>query len=162
MKTLNILLICILAFSATHAQVSKNSELFLTLKTQDSLLFEKGFNQCDMPYLESVVHKDIIFYHDQSGIQDRAIFFDNVKKYICGGASKPIRKVDEQSLQVFPMNANSKLYGAIQTGTHRFYRREAGKADIPTSTAKFTHLYLLENGKWRLKEVLSYDHQETH
>jgi hypothetical protein len=162
MKLLSFLIACTISFSVAHAQVAKNSELFRILKTQDSLLFEKGFNQCDIPYLESVIHKDIIFYHDQGGIQDHAKFFDAIKQNICNGnGPKPIRKVDEQSLEVFPMKDNGKLYGAIQTGTHRFFRRETGKADTPTSTAKFTHLYILENGKWMLKEVLSYDHQEV-
>jgi hypothetical protein len=162
MKSLLILATCLLSFATINAQVSKTSELFRTLKTQDSLLFEKGFNQCDLSYLETVIHKDLIFYHDQGGIQDRAKFFDAVKRNICvTNGPKPIRKVDEHSLEVFPMYDNGKLYGVIQKGEHRFYLREAGKEDRMTSTAKFTHLYLLENGKWLLKEVLSYDHQEA-
>jgi hypothetical protein len=40
-----------------------------------------------------------------------------------------------------------------------FYIREKGKPDQHTSSARFTHLYLLDNGNWLLKEVLSYDHQ---
>lgn len=153
---------CLLSVEPATAQEAKNSELFLALKKQDSLLFEKGFNQCDLIYLDSVIHKDINFYHDQGGIQNRALFFEAVKKNICAGAGpKPVRKADPESLAVFPMYSNGKLYGAIQHGTHRFYLREPGKADIPTSTARFTHLYLLENGKWMLKEVLSYNHRES-
>jgi len=162
MKPVIITIACLLTLFTADAQEARNSELFLTLKKQDSLLFEKGFNQCDMSYLESVIHKDLIFYHDQGGTQDKTKFFDAIKKNICNGTGpKPIRKVDEQSLEVFPMNSNGKLYGAIQTGTHRFFHREPGKADVSTSTARFTHLYLLENGKWMLKEVLSYDHKEV-
>jgi hypothetical protein len=162
MKPAVVFIAWLFAVSCADAQEARTSELFLTLKKQDSLLFEKGFNQCDIPYLESVIHKDLIFYHDQGGIQDRTKFFEAIKNNICNGTGpKPIRKVDEQSLEVFPMNSNGKLYGAIQTGTHRFYHREPGKADTPTSMARFTHLYLLVDGKWMLKEVLSYDHQEV-
>ena len=72
---------------------------------------------------------------------------------------KPIRKVDAESLEVFPMSSDGKLYGAIQTGIHHFYLRENGKADLWTSTAKFTHLWIRDLEGWKLKEVFSYDHQ---
>lgn len=144
-----------------NAQVSKTSELFLTLKKQDSLFFDRAFNKCDLEYLDKAVHKDIVFYHDQGGAQDKEKFMTAVKNNICSGTgSKPIRKVDEKSLEVFPLYNNGVLYGVIQTGVHNFYRREPNKPDVHTSIAKFTHVYLLENGNWILKEVLSYDHKE--
>lgn len=142
-------------------QVAKNSALFLTLKKQDSIFFERSFNLCDLQYVKNAVHKDLMFYHDRSGIQNRAIFLANTKKYICGDTiRKPIRKVEEESLEVFPMYNNAILYGAIQTGIHDFYIREKNKPDVHTSRAKFTHLYLFENGKWLLKEVFSFDHND--
>ena len=60
------------------------------------------------------------------------------------------------------MHNNGVLFGAIQSGIHDFYIREKGTADFHTSRAKFTHLYLLENGNWLLKEVLSFDHNNPH
>jgi len=141
-------------------QVSKDAELFKTLKIQDSVFFERGFNQCDIEYLENVVADDLKFYHDQSGFQDRKLFFENTRKYICGSSDqKPIRKVEESSLVVYPLYNNGKLYGAIQHGEHHFYIREKGKEDVYTSSARFTHVWLLENGVWKLSEVLSYDHR---
>jgi peptidoglycan hydrolase CwlO-like protein len=70
-----------------------------------------------------------------------------------------IRKVIEESLEVYPMYNEGVIYGAVQTGIHDFYIRESNKADIKTSTAKFIHLYLLVNGNWLLKEVISFDHK---
>ena len=141
-------------------QVSKNSEIFLTLKKQDSIFFERSFNLCDMDYLKSAIHKDLIFYHDQAGIQNRESFLENTKNNICSDFNKkPIRKVKEESLEVYPMYNDGVIYGAIQTGIHDFYIRESNKADIKTSSAKFIHLYLLINGDWLLKEVLSFDHK---
>ena len=103
------------------------------------------------------------FYHDQGGFQDKTKFLENTANNICGsGDKKPIRKVDAESLEVFPMNSGGKLYGAIQTGIHHFYLRENGKEDLWTSTAKFTHLWILEEETWKLKEVLSYDHQSDY
>ena len=143
------------------AQVHKDSELFRTLKTQDSLFFERSFNQCDTNYLKSAVHPDLVFYHDQGGIQDRQVFLERVKQNLCSDPNnKPIRKVEVESLEVFPMYDKNVLYGVIQTGNHNFYRRQPGKQDVHTSKAKFIHLYLLINGKWLLKEVLSFDHQD--
>lgn len=143
------------------AQEAKNSELFLTLKKQDSIFFERAFNHCDFEYLNKTIHKDLIFFHDQSGIQNRNDFIENTKKYICSSPNqKPIRKVEENSLEVYPLYNNGKLYGAIQSGIHDFYIREPNKADVQTSRALFTHVWLLENGGWQLKEVLSFDHND--
>lgn len=142
------------------AQIAKNADLFLALKQQDSIFFERSFNLCDFDYLNNAVHKDLVFYHDKSGVQNKAIFLDNTKKYICGDTvRKPIRKVVAESLEVFPLYNNGVLYGAIQTGIHDFYISEKNKPDLYTNRAKFTHLYLLDSGKWMLKEVLSFDHQ---
>ena len=143
------------------AQVPKDSELFRTLKTQDSLFFERSFNQCDTNYLKSAVHPDLVFYHDQGGIQDRQVFLERVKQNLCSDPNnKPIRKVEVESLEVFPMYDKNVLYGVIQTGNHNFYRREPGKQDVHTSKAKFIHLYLLIHEQWLLKEVLSFDHKD--
>ena len=159
MKRLLIFIACCQS-SILFGQVSAESELFISLKAQDSIFFERGFNQCDFEYLESVVADDLRFYHDQSGVQDRKVFFENTKKYICGSnTQKPIRKVEESSLVVYPLYQNGNLYGAIQHGEHHFYIRENGKEDVYTSTAKFTHVWLLENELWKLSEVLSYDHR---
>lgn len=155
------LLVIVFAAGNINAQVAKSSALFLELKKQDSVFFERAFNRCDMEYLNKAVHKDLLFFHDQGGIQDKATFLENTKNNICSNPNyKPIRKVDESSLEVFPLYNDGKLYGAIQSGIHTFYIREPNKADTPTSKAKFTHVWLLENGNWLLKEVLSFDHHD--
>lgn len=147
-------------FSAI-AQTDKNSDLFIELEKQDSIFFERGFNQCDLDYLESHIAEDLKFYHDQSGFQDKNDFFENTQKYICSNSEqKPIRKVDTNSLEVFPLYNNGKIYGAIQKGVHHFYLREKGKEDVWTSMAKFTHIWIVDNQIWKLSEVLSYDHQD--
>ncbi|TDO93994.1 nuclear transport factor 2 family protein [Flavobacterium sp. 245] len=156
-----LLLLFVLNISATlFAQAAKDSELFLTLKKHDSIFFEKSFNQCDIAFLEKAIHPDLVFYHDQGGIQNKKTFLENVKKNICAkGSQKPIRKVKPESLEVYPLYSEGKLYGVVQTGIHDFYIREANKPDVFTSTAKFTHVYLLINKEWVLKEVLSFDHK---
>ncbi|MBE0663480.1 MAG: nuclear transport factor 2 family protein [Bacteroidales bacterium] len=160
MKQLIILILLLVSYTV-KAQVNRDSDLFRDLKTQDSAFFERGFNQCDLEYLNNKISDDLKFYHDQSGFQNKDAFFENVQKYICSDSEKkPVRKVDANSLEVFPLYNNGKLYGAIHTGIHHFYLRENGKEDVWTSTAKFTHVWVLENEIWKLSEVLSYDHQD--
>lgn len=137
----------------------KTSSLFQTLHEHDRHFFEQAFNQCNIEYLEKAIAKDFRMYHDKGGPQDRAQFLNNVKKNICANPNKkPIRKLEENSLQLFPLYNDNTLYGVIQTGVHHFYIREPNKNDVHTGTANFAHIYLLENGQWILKESLSYDH----
>jgi len=160
-KRLLTLIFTLLSICLSHAQVAKTSELFLQMKKQDSIFFERSFNLCDLDYLNKAVHKDLIFFHDQGGIQNRQDFLESVRKNICGNLNqKPIRKLTENSLEVFPLYKEGKLYGAIQNGVHDFYIREPNKADRHTNRARFTHVWLWENETWLLKEVLSYDHKE--
>lgn len=159
LRTATSLLLLTLSCAA-WGQVARDTELFKDLQAQDRTFFELGFNACDLEYLEAAVHPDLRFYHDQGGFQDRDAFFENTRKYICATPDrKPIRKVDAESLEVFPLHRDGVLYGAIQRGLHHFYLREAGKPDVHTSSARFTHVYVLEEGRWLLREVLSYDHQ---
>lgn len=149
-----------LATLSLRAQVATTDTLFLALQQQDSLLFERGFNRCDLAYLDRVISTDLRFFHDQSGIQDRDRFMDNTRKYICANAAqKPIRQLEAGSLVVFPLYEDGRLYGGIQHGIHHFYLREAGRADRWTSVARFTHVWLWRDGRWQLSEALSYDHR---
>lgn len=159
MRTL-VLAFAVCASASAVAQVAVESDLFQTMAAHDQTFFDRGFNQCDFDYLKEAVHPQLRFYHDQSGFQDYDAFFWNTRKYLCADPDrKPIRKVDADSLQVFPLYENGVLYGAIQMGSHRFYIREPGKEDVPTGIARFTNVYVLEGGRWLLKDVLSYDHR---
>lgn len=160
-KKLNIsIFILFFFFGNFKAQIDKNSPLFLELKNQDSLFFERGFNNCDIAYLEKSVDENLKFYHDRGGFQDKKLFLERTKQNICSNpAQKPIRKVIESSLEVFPLYNNGELYGAIQTGEHQFYIREKNKQDVLGGKAKFTSVWIKKNGNWILSDVLSYDHQ---
>lgn len=148
-------------FQNINAQINKNSELFLELKKQDSIFFERGFNRCDMEYLEKFVNNDLKFYHDNGGFQDKKLFLERTKENICSNPlKKPIRKVIPGSLEVFPLYDNGKLYGAIQSGEHEFYIREPNKKDVLGGRAKFTSVWTKKDGSWLMSEVLSYDHGE--
>ena len=152
-------LILFLSAGNLNAQIDKNSPLFLELKKQDSLFFERGFNNCDLAYLEKSVDENLKFYHDNGGFQDKKLFLERTKQNICGNPNqKPIRKVIESSVEVFPLYNNGELYGAIQTGEHQFFTREKNKKDVLGGEAKFTSVWTKKDGNWMISDVLSYDH----
>ncbi len=144
------------------SQVPPSAALFRTLKTQDSLLFDVGFNTCDITQFENLVSNDFEFYHDKSGITaTKADFIAGIRDGLCKMDYKARRELVENSLEVYPLENNGVLYGAIQTGSHRFYEVKDVKPDQLTSVAKFTHVWLLENGSWKLSRGLSYDHTSS-
>jgi len=159
-KKLSLLIFILFLFRGNlQAQIDKNLPLFLELKKQDSLFFERGFNLCDIGYLEKTMDDNLKFYHDNGGFQDKKLFLERTKQNICGNPNqKPIRKVVENSLEVFPLYNNGELYGAIQTGEHRFYIREKNKQDVLGGQAKFTSVWTKKDGNWIMSDVLSYDH----
>jgi hypothetical protein len=160
LRTLIFLSVMLASFNL-FPQVKRSAELFKTLRTNDSLLFNVGFNTCDITQFEKLVSDSFEFYHDKAGLtSSKSAFISSIKEGICKLPYKPIRKLVEESLEVYPLEKNGVLYGAIQMGKHCFYAVEKNKPEHLTSTAKFTHVWLIENGLWKLSRGLSYDHQE--
>jgi CubicO group peptidase (beta-lactamase class C family) len=153
-----LLLLTILA----NAQVGKSSELYKTIKEKDSLLFNIGFNNCDITQFKKLVSDNFEFYHDQGGITNsKSEFIQSIENGLCRLDYKPKRVLDIKSLEIFPLKKNGVLYGAIETGIHSFYAIEKKQEEYLTSIAKFTHLWILENGNWNLNKGLSYDHKDV-
>jgi len=159
-KTILSFLLSIFA-TLSYSQISESSELFLKLKTNDSLLFDVGFNTCDMKTSASLLTDDLEFYHDKGGVtSSKAQFLEIMNNGICKSDDFVSRRVlIEGSLKVFPMYDGKKLYGAIQEGMHKFFEKPKGKPEVEGSIARFTHLWLLQaDGTWKISRVLSYDH----
>lgn len=155
-------LLFLLAFSANaFGQAEKSSEIFKIIKEKDSLLFNVGFNTCDIVQFENLVSNKFEFYHDQAGItSSREAFISAVKNGLCKLTYKPRRELVENSMEVYALEENGILYGAIQNGVHNFYAKEDIKSEYLTSIAKFTHIWILENGDWKLAKGLSFDHKD--
>ena len=147
-------------FGIISAQVDTKSELFQTLKQKDSLIFQEGFNKCQLIPLENLLAVDLEFYHDKGGFQDKALFMQAMRENICGSPErKPIRKLSPNTLEVFPLYNNGELYGALQKGKHEFYIQEPNKELYQTGTALFTILWIKENEDWKAKRIFSYHHE---
>ncbi|WAC03247.1 nuclear transport factor 2 family protein [Lacinutrix neustonica] len=143
------------------AQASIKSELFITLKQSDSLLFNNGFNTCDIKPFETLIADDFEFYHDQSGVtSSKEVFIIGIKDGLCNAKNtiKSRRELVNGSLSVYPLYSKGVLYGAIQKGEHQFYESQEGQPEQKASLAKFTHLWIKTENNWQLKRVLSYDH----
>jgi hypothetical protein len=63
------------------------------------------------------------------------------------------RHLVKGSLEVYPI----KNYGAIETGSHTFCHSENGKSDC--GTFKFVHIWELQNGRWKITRIITYDHK---
>lgn len=133
--------------------------VFEALRINDSLIFERGFNHCDTNQLKLLISEDFEFYHDQSGVTNSKTSFIQSIAGLCQLSYRPIRKLEYNSLEVHLLRAHNEIYGAIQHGEHSFYAEEENTPIYLTSTADFTHLWLIEKEHWRLKRVLSYNHQ---
>ena len=159
-KTIFAIGLSVLLSPLVQSQVNEDSTLFIELNKMDSLVFIEGFNKCNLLKLEKLIPSDFEFYHDVGGRSDKNKFMSDMKMNLCSSPNKkPIRKLVEGSLEVYPLYNNGELYGAIQNGTHEFYIAEPEKELHRTGIAKFTSTWLLIDGNWVLKNALSFDHK---
>jgi hypothetical protein len=142
----------------TNGQVDRTSELYKTLKSKDSILFESTFNRCELEKLEAILAEDFEFYHDISGMQNRKEFTAAMKNNICARPGNVQRKLVPKSLAVFALKNNGILYGVTQKGKHTFVEKDRNKMKT-LGIADFTHIWVVKNKQWTLKRVLSYNHR---
>lgn len=143
-------------------QVPFTSDLYKEIMHCDSIVFEMGYNQCQLDALANVVADDLELYHDITGAMiGKDVFLAAIQQNICSHSDrKPIRKLTPNSVTVFPLYQNGKIYGAVQHGEHGFGLQQPDGTSTINSKARFTHLWMLEEAHgWRLKRVMSYDHQ---
>ncbi|MBL8298602.1 MAG: nuclear transport factor 2 family protein [Rhodanobacteraceae bacterium] len=144
-----------------YAQVSENSDIYKEIMALDNRLFEEGFNQCKPKVFETLTDEKLEFFHDKGGTQNRDEFLEATKRNICASFDqKPMRTLVAGSTTVYTLENNGVLYGAIQQGEHQFHTKGTDPSIAGYTVAKFTHVWLLGDGKWKLKTALSFDHQQ--
>lgn len=159
----HLLTLClILTTYAAFAQVDKNSPLYKTILLKDSLLFNIGFNTCDISQFENLLSEKFDFFHDKSGISDKPKFLTDLRKGLCGNPTnyQSRRELLPEGTVVYALYNNGVLYGAIQEGVHQFFEKQSGKLEKFGSSAKFTHVWILEKEEWKLSKSLSFEHKE--
>ena len=152
------------AFFFGRSQDTAHSELYELLKEQDSVLFDAAFNRCDTATMASLFTEDFEFYHDKVGATFGRESFLAPAIANCTARNpdmpQPAKRIlIEESLEVYPLYNKGILYGAIQHGIHRFEFLNNQGAYQRGDTAKFTHLWVLQDDVWKIKRELSYDHQ---
>lgn len=157
MISLNLRVILFLLWTFTSfAQSSKpnvnTKTLFDTIRKMDKIFFD-AFNECDTTKTKSLFTKDLEFYHDNGGLTNYEQNLRSIRSR-CSSRVKVRRELVESSLEVFPIAD----YGAIEVGEHRFYYTEPGKDEILDGTFKFVHIWTLQNDKWKISRVISYNH----
>lgn len=159
MKRILIICFCLTPYFAS-AQVDKNSELYQTILSKDSLLFDMGFNKCDIHQFEKLTSEDFEFLHDKDGISNKKKFISDLKKGLCGnpGNYQARRELVKESTKIFALYQEGKIYGAIQEGVHHFFEKQTGQEEHFGSSARFTHIWLIENNEWKLAKSYSYEH----
>ena len=115
-------LFALLTFFSAFAQVDKKSDLYKTILAKDSLLFDVGFNNCNIKQFESLLSDNLKFYHDKDGISDKTKFLTDLKKGICNSQTNRHvqRFLVKESTEIFPLSKNGVIYGAVQNGAHKF------------------------------------------
>jgi len=138
-----------------------SQQLIDEIAAQDRRLFELVFDRCDADELATMLADDFEFYHDKSGLvaSTPQQFVDNVRRGCEAQAKGTNVRARREAVEGTMVVYEIKDYGAIQTGSHRFYGIEAGKPDVLRETGRLFHLWRREAGDWKLARVFSYDHR---
>ena len=145
----------------SHGLLAQTAEqkLTTTILYKDSL-FWTAYNDCNPESFGQFFTDDVEFYHDKGGITNGLKdLVGSFKNNLCGNENFRIRREGiAGTMKVFPLQKSDTIYGAILSGEHLFYITEKDKKERISGKARFTHLWLLNNGVWKMSRVLSYDH----
>lgn len=155
-------LLAILFFINTSPAQSEKSDPAQTVLVKDES-FWIGYNACDYGRMGEYVADDVEFYHDKGGITLGKInLIDSIRKNLCGNPNfRTRREAVAGTVKAYLLKNSETIYGAIIEGDHYFYNAYDGKPEKREGLAKFTTLWLLRNGEWKMERILSYDHREA-
>lgn len=158
-KTSAVLFLSFCLFSNWALAQTEQEKLADIIVKKDSL-FWITYNNCDTTQFENFFTKDVEFYHDKGGMTlGLEMLALSIKKNVCGNKDYRLRReAVPGTVRVFPLEKADTIYGAIMTGEHLFYIQEKGKEEKLDGRARFTHLWLLKNGSWKITRILSFDH----
>ncbi|MGZ8517387.1 MAG: nuclear transport factor 2 family protein [Chitinophagaceae bacterium] len=153
------LLLAIFLFSQAGLAQTEQQELSSTILAKDSL-FWRTYNNCDTSRFKNFFTNDVEFYHDKGGLTlGLEAFASSFKQNLCSNNDFRLRReVVAGTVSVFPLQKSDIIYGAILSGEHVFYVLEQGKKERLDGHARFTHVWLLKEGNWKMSRILSYDH----
>jgi transcriptional regulator of met regulon len=163
MKIINyVLLACMLPATSGLTAQTQQADITPVILHLDSA-FWKAYNGCDTAAFKDFFTDDVEFYHDKGGVTlGASALAQSITKNVCGNSGYRLRReAVPGTVKVYPMNKGDELYGAIITGEHVFYITQNNKPEFLDGAASFTHLWILINGKWKMKRILSYNHHNA-
>ena len=158
--TRSVILFMVLNLFAINSMAQTTlAELQSTIHNKDSV-FWNSYNNCDVEAFRTFFTDDVEFYHDKGGITlGIEALTNSIRQNLCGRKDFRIRRALVKGTQeIFPLESNGKIYGAIISGDHDFFITENGKPEYHSGQAKFTHVWILKNNEWKMSRVLSYNH----
>lgn len=162
---MKLLAACVLLSIPLFAFAQEDPQSLTTAVRAADAAYWQAYNGCDYAALDSLTAENVEFYHDKGGITNgRAALTDSVRRYICGNFAQSVRReADAKDVEIHLLNAGPKVYGALITGSHRFFEvpkgAGAGGPGTLTGRALFTILWLRKGDGWELSRVFSYDHR---
>ncbi len=158
-KPLTVLFLLVFINSKTVQAQTKYDSLTKTILHYDSL-FWVAYNNCDTVSFGKYITDDVEFYHDKGGITlGKKKLVNSITNNLCSNPDFKLRReAVQKTVEVYPLENNGVIYGAIISGRHYFYINEKGKKEYRDGMARFTQLWQLNNGVWKMNRILSYDH----
>lgn len=136
-----------------------NDPFIHELEDLDSLLYTAAYNNRDTGIARALIHDDFELYHDRTGMltdMDTIMASEIMIQRFQDIGNHYKRKLQPGSLRSYPLYDGKQLYGAIQEGINHYHKAETGDLE---GTGHFIHLWIRENGQWKLKRVISYNHR---
>lgn len=148
---------CLLSAGAAGAQARGGAEarpeLHERIAALDAAMFD-AYNGCDIDRVGTFFTEDLEFYHEKGGLTlTRDATLALMRKNLCaGGGYRVRRELVRGSMEVRAIGD----YGAVQTGEHRFYLTQKGRAEALDGVGKFVMLWRRAGDGWRVSRVISY------
>jgi len=154
-------LLLVLLHLPVFAQDEK-AALETAIRHEDAAFWE-AYNRCDVEKMSEFFWPDIEFYHDKGGLTvGLGPFVEILKTGLCGKPTYRLRReAIPETVKVYPLQKNGVTYGAVLSGEHYFYINDSGKPEYRDGMAKFFHVWLLKEGKWKMARAVSYDHHDA-
>ena len=160
MKSILWLTIAVTICQVASAADRSPSELRTEVLDAESALSRAVFDDCDADALAKLVAPELEFFHDKGGqvAKSGAEFVQAIRGSCANQRSgkevRTRRELVAGSVAVHRMGH----YGALAVGSHRFFHRPVGQAEVPAEPARFANLWRLDGDRWLLARVFSYEH----
>ncbi len=130
-----------------------HDQLAAEIQAADHALFE-AFAACDAERFAAFFAPGLEFYQDRIGMRGFEATIASFRQR-CAEGIVLRRELDADSLVV----NSAPGAGAIQSGTHRFYSRQADGSERLEATAQFVNIWSKQSGAWKIVRAVSFNHR---